>query len=209
MDAAAGVDRKRSRDDESTSLAPQTIYVHCKHMNKVWDLLNGFFFQCRAEIGISTWYERASAGGGAAEPPKVEDDDATTAMVAKKDAPVEIVFASWSRKPYFLVEFSGIDGSQLASRLLALPHELRTFRGVGVDISPAQKGQSVASEREKSAVLSATKTHTVQERKPGAESSSASAELSKPQRQEPQSAEVQPPSGVRITSFVPRVVKKR
>lgn len=132
--------RKRERDDDERS---QTIYLQCKHISKPWDLLNGFLAEHMEQLGMKEYFDVAEGEG-------------TTQRELKHDAPIEISYAFWSRKPYYLIEFRGERRVALASNLLGLSGKM--FRGAPVSISLA-KGTSVAAEKEKMAALGGVPKH--------------------------------------------------
>ncbi|CCW64858.1 unnamed protein product [Phytomonas sp. EM1] len=62
-----------------------TLFIRCPAIPSRHVLVNRFLFDLRAELGIAEWFTEDS--------------------VLRSDAPVEVVYAATSRKPYFLVEF--------------------------------------------------------------------------------------------------------
>lgn len=181
--------RKRPREDEDRSA---TIYLQCKHISKPWDLLNGFLFENSGTIGLAEFYEEKEVGGA-------------KHMELKHDAPVEIAYAFWSRKPYYLVEFRGERRAALAANLLSLGNK-KTFKDAPVVVSLA-KGTSVAEEKQKMAALGGVPKHGGDAPAPKgtAPSTAEATKPTVPAKAPAPSAPAKPTA----TTFVPRALWKR
>jgi hypothetical protein len=179
--------RKRPREDDQER--SDTIYLQCKHISKPWDLLNSFLAEHRETLGMQECFE-------------TKDVEGVTHTELKHDAPVEIAYAFWSRKPFFLIEFRGERRAAWAAKLLGLTKI--DFRGAPVSISLA-KGTSVAQEKEKvNALGGVPKHHTTQDEKKQALPQDDKNEVAPPPRATPSG-----PTRPTTTTFLPRALWKR
>ena len=120
---------KRGRQEES-----RTLFVSCKHISTVHQLLNKFLKEHERAIGIEQFYDERGH--------------------LKGDAPFECVYDNSSRRPFFLLEIIGADA--VAERILALNGV--EFNGKRVAIENARADASVEVVREKMALKSNTRS---------------------------------------------------
>ncbi|CUG06409.1 Hypothetical protein, putative [Bodo saltans] len=134
-----------------------------------------------------------------------KDVDGVKHSELKPDAPVEVAYAFWSRKPFYLVEFRGDRRAALASNLLALGDKTK-FKEASVSISLAQ-GTSVTAVKEKMNLLGGVPKHNDNTADEASRASKPAAPV-KVADERPVAKPSLPPRPS-ATTFVPRALWKR
>lgn len=164
--------KKRPRLEATPPLPITTLFIVCQSMTKTSELLSGFLFSNRDELGIADWFEIEDI---AKEGEATEGGSVTTASAAplrksegekwvvKKGQGVQCTYVATSKKPYFLLEFHDPErGPAVTSMLLNdLGDDKKRFNGTPVVIRKAMEGVTVQSLRDKRIVKEEIKNGVV------------------------------------------------